>query len=83
MIAAWWKHLKTEDEIERFKQTLKASSTVLDRLGELLQEDEQAMDNRETSPKNYELPNWDYRQAHANGYRQCLREIKRLINLQG
>jgi predicted FMN-binding regulatory protein PaiB len=29
----------------------------------------------------YALPNWDYRQAHYNGYVDCLKHIQFLINL--
>lgn len=81
MISAWTKHIKDESEKERFNNELLGSKRVLDRLGALLQEVEGDLDNTEMNPKIYDLPNWDYRQAHTNGYRACLKTIKKLITL--
>lgn len=77
----WTRNIKDEEEKERFVNTLLHSKTVLRRLGEILDSYEDDLDSKETSLKTYETPNWEHRQAHCNGYRQCLRQIKNLINL--
>jgi len=81
VITAWTKHIKEDAEKQRYQDSLRAAKWILDREIELLEEAEDSLDRQEISPKVYNEPNWDYRQAHANGYRQCLRDIKNLINL--
>ena len=77
MISDWTKHLKAEEK-ERFRNSVYGSKTVLDRLDDLLSEYEQDLEKTEV---DYNSPNWDYRQADANGYRRCLKKIKQLITL--
>ena len=81
MITAWTKHVKDAHEKEQLQKSLMHSKWILDHLKTLLDEMELDLDKAETSPKMYELPNWDYRQAHNNGARQYLRLIKKLISL--
>lgn len=81
MISAWTKHLKNDTDKEQFKNQVQGSKLVLERLQDILKEVETEQDNIERSPKMYEIPNWDYRQAHLNGYKQCLSTIQRIINL--
>lgn len=81
MITAWYKHLKDPEQIENFKRTLISSRTILDRQTELLNEMEADLNSQETNSQIYDLPNWDYRQADSNGYRRCLRHIRKLIDM--
>lgn len=81
MISAWTKHIKDEAQKEQFKNTILGSKPVLNRLHELLKEIEDDQDSIERNPKMYDSPNWDYRQAHLNGYKQALSTIKRIITL--
>ena len=81
MFDVWTRHLANPEEKERFKGSVVASKPVLDRAKEILDKMEQDLDQVEVNPKYYETPNWDYRQAHNNGYRQCLRIVKKLIDL--
>ena len=83
MKSVWTKHLKNEPEEiqERFRNTILGSRTALDRLSQLLKEDEDSLGRAEINPDVYKLPGWDYRQADANGYRRCLNNIQSLINL--
>lgn len=80
MISAWTKHLKEEDK-DNFKKQVLSSKAVLGRLGVLLQELEGDLIQTELDTRIYDIPNWDYRQAHTNGFRDCLRKINKLINL--
>jgi len=81
MITAWTKHLKTEEDKEKFTKSLKAARHVLDRLQQLLDEERAGLESAEISPKIYETPNWDYKQAHTNGFKAALRMVSKLITL--
>lgn len=81
MLSAWTKHLKDPEEIKRFKNNVQGSKTTLDRLKQLLDEEIDRLDRSETDIKSYDIPNWDYRQAHKNGFRQYHQIITKLINL--
>lgn len=80
MITAWTQGLNEEDQ-DKLKKQLKSSKGILDRLVEIMDRDEYALDRRESSSGVYDNPNWDYRQADANGYRRCLREYKQLLTI--
>lgn len=77
----WTSHLSSTQEQEDFKKEIYGSKRVLERLRTICDEMEKDLNVAESSLKNYEVPNWDYRQAHNNGYRQCLQIIKRLADL--
>ncbi len=81
MITAWTKHLKTDEEKEKFTKSLKASRYILNRLQQLLDEEKIGLESAEISPKIYETPNWDYKQAHTNGFKAALRMVSKLITL--
>jgi hypothetical protein len=79
--SAWHKHLDTEEEKVRFKNAVEGSKIVLNRLTALLNEMEEDLSRSELSSKNYDTPNWAYKQAHVNGQKAQIRTIKFLINL--
>ena len=81
MITAWTKHLNTQEQKDKFTKSLMASRHVLDRLQELLDEEKFSLESAEISPKIYETPNWDYKQAHTNGFKAALKMVSRIINL--
>lgn len=81
MISAWTKNLSSLDEQERFKSSVMGAKTVLDRLQEIMNEMKADADSLEMTPKIYDIPNWDYRQADMNGYKRCLKQISKIINL--
>lgn len=81
MISAWTKNLSSLDEQERFKSSVMGSKTVLDRLQEIMNEMKADADSLEMTTKIYDIPNWDYRQADMNGYKRCLKQISKIINL--
>lgn len=82
MLTKWTSHLKTPEERQRFESAVLGSKRVLERQYEIIEELETELNSVETNPKNYEIPNWDYRQAHNNGFRQCLNVIKKLIDIK-
>jgi hypothetical protein len=81
MILAWTKDLKTEEDKERFLKSLRSSKKVLERMKELLEEEKNSLESAEISHKIYDSPNWEYRQAHTNGFKAALRMITKLITL--
>lgn len=81
MITKWTSHLSSQEEKDKFVQEVQSSKRVLDRQLDIIDEMEQELNKAEISTKNYEIPNWDYRQAHNNGYRQCLHIMKRIADL--
>lgn len=81
MLTRWTSHLQDPKEKENFEKEIRGSRLILDRLHQIIVEQEQGLLQAEVSPKNYEIPNWDYKQAHSNGFRQCLGIMKRLTDL--
>lgn len=81
MYSRWTQHLKTEEEKENFKRQIYGARSVLERLADLVNEDEEMLDRSETDQRIYDVPNWDYRQAHKNGNRQYMRAIRLLTTL--
>lgn len=81
MITEWTRHCKSEAEKTQYQESLKRAKWVLDDLRKLINSNLTANDAAEISPKSYDSPNWPYRQAHANGYKQALRDFKKLITL--
>lgn len=81
MYTKWTSHLSNIKEKEQFEKEVFGSKAVLNRLKAIIDEQETELGRSETNPKTYDIPNWDYRQAHNNGYRQCLYVLKKLIDL--
>jgi len=81
MLSRWTQHLDTEEEKENFRREVRSARSVLERLTALVDEDEALLDRSETDQRIYDVPNWDYRQAHKNGLRQYMRAIRLLTNL--
>lgn len=81
MISKWTDNLKTAEEKERFRNFVLGSKPVLDRLNQILTTIKDEQDSIERNTELYDLPNWDYRQAHLNGFKDCLHKVQKIINL--
>ena len=81
MKTIWTQHLKDEEDKTRYEKSLKNSKWILEDLNKILSKLGTEFHKASISPKQYDLRNWDYRQAHSNGYLQCLSQIQDLINL--
>lgn len=67
----WVKHLKRgTKEYEEFKSLVRNSTTILDRLSDILKEQMDALETSELSEKQYDQSNWAMLQAHRNGKKQ-------------
>lgn len=75
----WTKHLKSEAEKKEFIDAVRHDTLVLGRLADIIQEKLQGLQNRETSPSEYDNPSWAYKQAHTNGLKLGLTSILSLL----
>ena len=80
-VTAWTKNLKTDEDKSKFLSALFRARHVVERLVELMDEDDKSKSSAEISPRAYDNTNWTFLQAHQNGYRQCLRDYKKLLTL--
>ena len=81
MYTRWTDHLRTEEEKEAFRKKIYSAKEILDRLKDILEDDLMALDRSEMDQRIYQVPNWDYLQAHKNGNRQSYTVIHKLVNL--
>jgi hypothetical protein len=68
---------------QSFEETLRNSTIVLDRLVDILDGKEREINRIELSLSSYEKEGWPYTQAHLNGRKATLQEIKKLLLLEG
>lgn len=78
---AWTSHLKTDEEKERFASSVLGSRIVLERLSQILSQEEGEITRTELSVSEYDNPNWSHKQAFRNGQRSVYRKLQSLINL--
>lgn len=81
MIGRWVSNLKTDEEKEKFNNQLLGSKTVLRRLQEMIQQEEDSLEVKSLSKELYDSPNWACLQADINGSRRMAKTIINLINL--
>lgn len=77
----WTKNLKTPEEKQRFENSVIGSRLVLERLTQILDEEEENIAQSEMNVDTYSTSDWAAKQAHYNGQRSMLRKIKKIINL--
>lgn len=80
-VTAWTKHLKTDDEKKQYVESLQRAGWLLEHIKQLINTSQEALSAAEVSPKSYDNPNWAYRQAHSNGYKQALKDFTKLLTL--
>lgn len=81
MYSAWTQHITDNKEKEDFRNSVLGAKRVLERLKALMQMDLEALNLKEVNTESYEIPNWDYKQAHTNGNKACLYKYLKLIDL--
>lgn len=76
----WTAHLQNNPDAKAdLEKAIRNSTAALSRLNEILKEKEDSLDRRELSITTYGSPSYPFEQAHQNGRRACLREIKDLF----
>lgn len=81
MIPNWTAHLRDPEEKKRFWSYLYNSRGLLDRLKDMLLEEEASLTQLEIDMETYDSPAWAAKQADINGSRRILRKILKLITL--
>ncbi len=77
----WTKHITDPEEREQYQRSLVAAKWILEAQNKILDTLEQDLDRQELNPRAYDSPNWSHKQAHLNGFRQALRLVKTINNL--
>jgi hypothetical protein len=81
MYSIWTQHLDEEASKDRFRQSISAAKSILDRLKNIIEEREGVINSIETGVEIYTKPGWDALLAHYNGEKASLKFIKKLIDL--
>lgn len=81
MFSKWTQHLRSDTDKEEFRQAIKGSKPILDRIIQILDERETAIDTYTCDVKTFDSPSWPYLQAALVGKKSELREIKKLLTL--
>ena len=78
----WIRHLSQADQVtkDNFEAAIRNSTVALGRLREILTEEIDSIDRAELSEKQFETPNWDYKQAFWSGQRSKLVSLLSLLN---
>lgn len=74
----WSKHLPAKDRKD-FEAAVRHSTLVLGRLDELIQDRLDSIDQTESNRDTYENPAYGYMQAHLNGRKAALKDLKQLL----
>lgn len=82
MITAWTQDCTSLDEKDQLQKTIYSSQPVLDLLAKMVRKELASLEVAEISPQFYETPNWDYKQAHTNGFKSAIRMVLKIINLE-
>lgn len=81
MYSKWTSHLKDEQSKQNFRLQVISARDVLNRQKQINEEWEKNLDRSEIDPRQFDTPNWEYRQAWKNGFRAALHQSKTLIDL--
>jgi len=81
MFIEWTKNLKDQDEKSNFENKVKSSRAVLERLSEIIDDQDRAINTTEISINTFDQPNWALKQAYIQGYKARGNKLKLLIDL--
>lgn len=81
MYTKWTEHLNNKADKENFENQVRSAKDVLDRLKHMLEDREKSLNRTEIDMKTYDSPGWDFRQAHMNGRRAEIYDLKKLVDL--
>lgn len=81
MYIDWTRHLSDPKEKDSFEKAIWGSKRVLNRLRSIIAEYLDNQSKSERSLKDFEEPNWAYKQAYRNGYVAALKTLDKLVDL--
>jgi len=73
----WTAGVENPEEIEK---KMLEQKELFKRWYEIITQKQKANDSDQLKKGNYEIPNWELRQADYVGYNRCLEEFKALLN---
>jgi hypothetical protein len=73
----WTRHIKDGEQKQKFEQALRASTTIVTRLQQILDEEEKALDKASV---DFDNPSWSHKQAFILGQKDTLRKLKELVD---
>lgn len=76
----WTKHLKSDEQKQTFEQSIRASTTIVNRLREILDEEERALDAQTIGVKEFDNPSWAYKQAYRLGEKNRISKLRELLD---
>mgnify|MGYP001301555143 CR=1 FL=1 len=82
MKLVWTQHLKTEKEREDFRQALRNSTLLKNRLLQILSERYDAIERRVFKEEDYAEAGWETLQAFRNGKLSTLKEVADLFDFE-
>lgn len=74
----WLKHIDDPKERKSFEDLVRNSRLLLGRLKDIVDERLQALERQEGMSEMYDS-GYPYRQAHINGKRQALNDLRKLV----
>lgn len=79
----WLKDPNDQEAKERIKQSLITfiNSELGKKFKEILHQQMKTTEAGEIKPSYYDTPNWEFRQAHLNGYKQHLIQMLDLFDI--
>lgn len=78
----WTQHIRDKGKKIEFEKTIIASTTMRERLLEILDEEEKQLDTTATSIKDFETPAWAYKQAFILGEKSRIKRLRDLLELK-
>ena len=81
MYSVWTKNIKDEKEKDIFRSRVASARQVLQRLDQIIEEQELDYTDASTGLKSFDNPNWALRQAYVAGYIARGKSIRNLIDL--
>lgn len=78
----WTKHLRDPKKKAEFEKTIIASTTMRERLLEILAEEETQIDSSACSIKDFENASWAYKQAFVLGEKAIIKKLRDLLELK-
>lgn len=82
MISTWTANIANDPELKAsFEDYLGNNSRLLTRLKDIIEDKDKALSKTELSISSYDSIGWSHKQAHINGRRAELAELKQLLIL--
>lgn len=78
----WTRHIRDPEKKLNFEKTIAASTTMRERLLEILSEEEAQIEASSVSIKDFENASWAYKQAFVLGEKAIIKKFRDLLELK-